>query len=79
MIPDEIKEFALELNNIRSLIYIGYPADKESRSTGVPTKQLLRFIHLEKRLSNFMRSQLGDFWEADYLSTKSKSKRIDQE
>jgi len=76
MIPDEIKQFALELNNIRSLMYIGYPADKTSRSTGIPTKQLLRFIHLERKLSDFMRSQLGDFWEADYLSTKNKRKRI---
>ena len=75
MIPDKIKDFALELHNIRGLIYIGYPADKESKTTNIPTKQLLRFIHLERRLQQYLDSELGMMWEMDYLSSNKQTKR----
>jgi len=74
MIPDEIKDFALELHNIRGLMYLGYPADKNAKTTSIPTNQLLRLIHLERRFMQYLDSVLGQMWEMDYSIHETKKR-----
>jgi len=77
VIPDEIKNFALELHNIRGLMYVGYPIDKTAKTTPIPTNQLLRIIHLERRFMQYLDSELGALWEMDYSIEKQTKRTAD--
>lgn len=74
LIPDELKQHAIDLQNIVGLLYTGFPPDT-SRDTTVSTKQLQRLKHLEKKLRGYMTDELGLFWETEYLALKKQSKR----
>ena len=73
MIPDKLKQHAVDLHNIVSLIYTGYPPD-DVKYAYVSMKQVKRLIWLEKKLQTFMSEELGSFWESEFIFSKKKNK-----
>ena len=60
VIPDELKQHAVELHNIVSLLYLGYPPDN-ARHAYVSMKQVKRLIWLERKLQVYMTGELREF------------------